>query len=372
MISSCRQKSSRPTNLTRRYVTTVLATSALAGYLLPVGLFQLARPFGAAARLEDLAGSQRDNPDQIVLPFDLRYNAAYKLARLEQEHPEIVWLSSSRAGTFRASLFAPYRFYNLSFTAWTTSQLADLFDRATQRLRPRVAILSLDHFLFADRWEEWFATTRRMHYDHSFKYLSASLLDFARTATRHPDTFRDYLRAPSAFVGTQSIAHQEGFRSDGSYVYSAGHVSDARSRFMNAETLAQTLPRAPGLSSRLKQPIARLAELARSRGITLFGVQLPFIRAGVELLDREQDGPVGFGAWREFASDETRSWLRGLGIPLFDLARLPMADESSSFVDAYHLAEAGAARVMLHLLSAPDFRAQFPSIDPAGIYLAGH
>ncbi len=347
----------------------VLATAALAGYLLPVGLFRLARPFGAAARLEDLADSQRDNPDQIVLPFDLRYNAAFKLARLEQENPEIVWISSSRAGAFRASLFAPYRFYNLSFTAWTTSQLADLFDRATQRLRPRVAILSLDHFLFADRWEEWFATTRRMHYDHSLTYLRGSLLDFARTATRHPEAFRDYLRTPSTFVGPQSIVHQEGFRSDGSYVYSAGHVSDARSRFMNAETLAQTLPRAPGLSSRLKQPIARIAEMARSRGIALIGVQLPFIRAGVQLLDREQHGPLGFGAWREFASNETRSWLHDLGIPLFDLGRLAMTDESSSFVDAYHLAEAGAARVMLHLLNAPDFRAEFPRIDPARIEL---
>lgn len=317
--------------------------------------------------LQDLADSQRDNPEQIVLPFDLRYNAAFKLARLEQERPEVIWISTSRAGTFRAALFAPYRFYNLSFTAWTTAQMTDLFERATQRLRPRVAILSLDHFLFADRWEEWFATARRMHYDHSLTYMRSSLLDFARTATRHPATFRNYLNAPSAFIGTQSIFHEEGFRSDGSYLYSAGHIADARSRYMNAETLAETLPRAAGLSPWLKQPIARLAEIARSRGVKLIGVQLPFIRAGVDLLDGDQNGPHGFGGWREFAAEETRDWLRKLGIAFLDLARLPMADESTSFVDAYHLAEAGAARVMLHLLNDPDFRAEFENIDPSRI-----
>ncbi|BAM88530.1 conserved exported hypothetical protein [Bradyrhizobium oligotrophicum S58] len=358
---------SPPPNPTRRYVTTVLAASALAGYLPPVGLLHAARPFGAAMRLQDLAESQRDHPEQIVLPFDLRYNAAFKLARLEQERPEVIWISTSRAGTFHAALFAPYRFYNLSFTAWTTSQTVDLFDRATRRLRPRVAILSLDHFLFADRWEEWFGTARRMHYDHSLTYIRSSLLDFARTATRHPATFRNYLNAPSAFIGTQSIFREEGFRSDGSYLYSPGHIADARLHYMNAETLAETLPRAAGVSPWLKQPIARLAEIARSRGVKLVGVQLPFIRAGIDLLDRDQNGPHGFGAWREFAADETREWLRKLGISFFDLARLPMADETTSFVDAYHLADTGAARVMLHLLNDPEFRNYLPSMDPTKI-----
>ncbi|NPU12446.1 hydrolase [Bradyrhizobium sp. 83002] len=358
---------SPPPNPARRYVTTVLAASALAGYLPPIGLFHAARPFGASMRLQDLADSQRDNPEQILLPFDLRYNAAFKLARLEQERPEVIWISTSRAGTFRAALFAPYRFYNLSFTAWTTGQTLDLFERATQRQRPRIAILSLDHFLFADRWEEWFAITRKMHYDHPLTYLRSSLLDFARTATRRPAAFKDYVGTQSAFVGTQSIVQQEGFRNDGSYRYSPGHVADARSRFMNAATLADTLPRAAGLSSSLKQPIVRLAEMARSRGVKLMGIQLPFIRAGIDLLDREQYGPRGFGAWREFATAQTRDWLRQLGIPLFDLARLPMKDEDSSFVDAYHLADTGAAEVMLHLLSDPDFRDEFPNIDPARI-----
>jgi hypothetical protein len=367
MIDQPQAPNSPPIDLTRRYVTTVLAASTLAGYLPPVGLLHAARPFGASARLEDLAEAQRENEEQIVLPFDLRYNAAFKLARIEQEHPEIIWISSSRAGTFRASLFAPYPFYNLSFTAWTTGQMTDLFERATQRERPRIAILSLDHFLFADRWEEWFAIPRKMHYDHPLTYVRSSLLDFARTATRHPAPFRNYLNAPTPFLGTQSIYHQEGFRFDGSYLYSPGHLADARSRYMNAETLAGALPRASGLSSWLMQPIARLAEIARARGVKLMAIQLPFIRAGIDLLDREQDGAHGFGAWRDFAARETREWLRGLGIPLFDLARLPMEDEMASFVDAYHLAEAGAAKVVLHLLNDPDFRVEFPKIDPSQI-----
>ncbi|MGJ5205682.1 hydrolase [Bradyrhizobium sp. HKCCYLR20261] len=352
---------------TRRYVISVLAASALAGYLLPLGLFRAGERFGASSSLQQLANSQRDNPEQIVLPYDLRYNAAFKLARLEQERPDIIWISTSRAGAFRAEMFKPYRFYNLSFTAWTTGQTATLFDLATRQHRPRIAILSLDHFLFADRWEEWFAITRKMHENWPLSYLSGSLLDFARTATRHPATFRNYLNAPTVFTGTQSILHEEGFRSDGSYQYSPAHLADARSRFMNAATLADTLPRAAGISPWLKRPIAALAEMARTRGITLLGVQLPFIRAGIELLDREQGGRYGFGAWREFATQDMRDWLRTLGIPLFDLGRLEFEDETASFVDAYHLAERGAAKVMLHLLKDDEFRGMFANIDATEI-----
>ncbi|MGJ4906722.1 hydrolase [Bradyrhizobium sp. HKCCYLRH2060] len=359
--------SAQSIDCTRRYVTTVLATSALAGYLLPTALFQLARPFGATRTLHELAESQRKNPEQIVLPFDLRYNAAFKLARLEHERPEVIWISSSRAGAFRAAHFAPYSFYNLSFTAWTTDQMVELFERATRQAPPRVAILSLDHFLFAERWEEWFALPRKMHYDFALAYVRSSVLDFARTAARNPTPFRNYSSAPTAFVGTQSIVHEEGFRSDGSYVYSPAHIADARSRYLNAETLAGSLPRAPGVSPRLEQPIARLAKIAKSREVKLIGVQLPFIRAGVDLLDREQSGPQGFGAWREFASKETRDWLQEIGIRFFDLARLTLEHETVSFVDAYHLAETGAARTMLHLLDDPDFRAEFPRIDPVEI-----
>jgi hypothetical protein len=253
-------------------------------------------------------------------------------------------------------MFAPHRFYNMSFTAWTSDQLLDIFERTTRASHPRVVILELDYFLFAEGWERWFATTRNMIYDRPFRYAMTSLGSFLRERTAAPDPFRSYDPAADAYVGPQSIRSHEGFRSDGSYVYSPGHVSYAQQRYRTAEFFAGTVPPDQAMSRRLQAPIARIAELARERGIRVIAVQLPMIRAGLDLLDRDETYHTRAGAWRDFESAQTRTWLANLGIPLFDLARSPIDDDPDNFVDAIHLSERGMDEAMQELKADPAFR----------------
>lgn len=352
---------------TRQYLV-ILATTALAlCSLAAIVLWHVAEPFGAAATLAGLADLQMKNPDAIILPFDLRYNGAFKLKRLEQEQPEVIVISSSRAGTLRASMFKPYRFYNLSFTAWTTEQLLDIFDRATRNVHPGTAIVSLDYFLFTDNWEKSYSGTRTMIFDQPLRFMGSSLANFIKTASQHRPLFDEYLKAPSRFVGTQSILSQEGFRNDGSYVYSPGHINDARLHYQTANMLVNAMPGAPNMSDRQKAPIVRLSELARRRGVKLVAVQLPFIRAGVDYLDHEASYRHYSGVWRDFESESTRNWLSGLGISFFDLGRSMIDDDGANFIDAYHPSELGSLRVMQMLLAFPEFRANFPDIDPSKI-----
>jgi hypothetical protein len=350
----------------RRYVAVLaILFIALAAPLAGV-IFWLARPFDAMATPAQLADIQARRPDAIILPVDLRYNAAFKLARAAQVQPEIVCFGSSRAGGFRAAMFAPRRFYNLSFTAWTTDQLLDIFDRTTRQVHPRVAILELDYFLFADRWERWFATTRTMIHDRPFRYAMASLGSFLRTTASNRSAFEAYERTPTAFVGPQSIQSQEGFRSDGSYAFSEAHIADAQQRYRSADFFGGSTPAADQMSSGLQAPVARLAELARQRGIKLVAVQLPLIRAGIDLLEHDESYHARAGAWRDFESESTRAWLAGLGIPLFDLARSPIDDDPDNFVDALHLSESGMDKAMRELQADPAFRAAIDPGAPSG------
>jgi hypothetical protein len=91
-----------------------------------------------------LAAIQIKRPEAIILPVDLHSNGAFRLARVAEVQPDIIALDSSRAGGFRAAMFAPHRFYNLSLTGWTTEQMLDIFDRTTCQTRPRVVILEFD------------------------------------------------------------------------------------------------------------------------------------------------------------------------------------------------------------------------------------
>jgi hypothetical protein len=354
-------------NALRRYLVIVAVMLFLFGGCPAIVLLYVGNSFGASATLAQLAGLQMKKPEAIILPFDLRYNGAFKLYRVEQERPEVICISSSRAGTLRASMFQPYRFYNMSFTAWTTEQLTDIFERATRNVRPRIAIISIDYFLFTDIWEKSYSGTRTMIFDQPLRYLKSSLSNFIKTAAQHPVVFQDYLKEPGAFVGTQAILGQEGFRNDGSYVYSPGHINDARLHYQTAASLVGAMPGAPSMSKRQKAPLSRLSELAQQRGIKLVALQLPFIRAGVNYLDHDDSYRYYSGVWRDFESESTRDWLKGLGIAFFDLGRWTIDDEGISFVDAYHTSDLGALKVMQKLLTYPEFRGLFPAINPAQI-----
>jgi hypothetical protein len=345
----------------RRYIIIVALLFLAVGAPLAEFVVGLARPFDALATPAQLAAIQAQRPETVILPVDLRFNAAFKLPRIVEVQPEIICFGSSRAGGFRADMFAPHRFYNMSYTGWTADQVLDIFDRTTRETHPRVVILELDYFLFANHWQQWFAIPRTMIHGRPFRYAMESLGSYLRAAIRNRAPFDAYRAAPTRFVGPESIRNEEGFRSDGSYENSKAHIVFAQRQFLNAEHFVGTVPPDYGISPGLQAPIEQIAVLARQRGIKLVAVQLPLLGSGVDVLDHDQSYGPRAGAWRDFESPGTRAWLAGLGIPLFDLARSPIDDDPDNFIDSVHLTDRGMEKAMAELRADPAFPA---AIDP--------
>jgi hypothetical protein len=345
----------------RRYIIIFLALITALCVPLAAIIIYLAAPFDAMTTPAQLAAIQAQRPETIILPVDLRFNAAFKLPRVAEVQPEIVCFGSSRAGGFRAGMFAPHRFYNMSYTGWTTNQVLDIFDRTTRETHPRVVILELDYFLFANHWQQWFEIQRTMIHDRPFRYAMESLGSYLRAVLANRAPFDAYRSAPTRFIGPESIRGASGFRSDGSYENSQTYIAYAQAHYLNAEHFVGTVPPDYEMSPSLQAPIERLAALARERGIKLVGVQLPLLRSGIELLDHDQSYGPRAGAWRAFESPANRAWLANLGIPLFDLARSPVDDDPADFIDSVHLSDRGMEKAMAELQADPAFRA---AIDP--------
>lgn len=335
----------------------VLALGACISLAAVAALWRLAEPFEATATPEGLADLQARTPNSVVLPVDLRYNLAFKIRRLETTSPDIVWFATSRAGSAMAHMFKPTTFYNMAFTGWTTDQLAEAFERSTRHVRPRVAIVSLDYFLFTDRWESQLRASRRMILNEPLRYLKSSLGVFARNAVTHWSEFQASAHAPIAFIGPQTMLTQEGFRQDGSWLFTDAHIASARNQFRNLQFLIDSLPGGAMMSTRQKAPIERLAQIARQRGIKLVAVQLPYLRAGVDFLNHQRPSDEFYGVWHDFESSANRSWLRSLGIELFDLSHSAIDDDPDNFIDAYHPSERGMQASLDELMTNKDFRA---------------
>jgi len=126
----------------------------------------------------------------------LRYAALFKLAKLKLGQPDIIFISSSRAGAARSQMFYPYSFYNMSFTAWTLDQMVEIFERATRNAAPRVVLLELDYFLFTDAWVGGDAD-KAMIFHWLPGYLCSSAVDMIRSAFRHPNRVLSYALGPS-------------------------------------------------------------------------------------------------------------------------------------------------------------------------------
>jgi hypothetical protein len=335
----------------RKYLA-ILALGPCLAFAAFAAVFLIGHRIGALATLDQAAVIQVERAGAIFLPFDIRYNGPFKLRRLEREKPQVVWFGSSRAATAAQTMFKQSRFYNMSFVAWTTKQLLDVFERSTRTTRPRVAVISLDYFMFTDAYEAAYASEREMLFDEPWRYLKSSVRDFITAAMKHRDAFRAYARSPGSFVGTQAILSQEGFRSDGSYVFSPAHIEAAERSQKGADFLIRAVPGAPQMSERQKAHIVELAALARARGITMIAVQLPIIRAAVDYMDRDESFHHYAGLWREFESEATREWLAQIGITFLDFARSDIDADRANFIDALHPSESGMLKVMDVLLPA--------------------
>jgi hypothetical protein len=329
---------------------------------------------GSTTSFARIVERQRHDPALIALPFDLRYWAMYKLEGVALNKPEIVYISSSRAGEFREQMFRPYSFYNLSFTAWTLDQATEILDRVSRTNAPRIALVEFDYFMFTSSWPRANAD-RSMYFNAEARYKIESGIDALRSLTKRTDLLRDCNvqilqtvpgceTAPFRYAGIQAIRAQDGFRSDGSYHYSVGRLESSKQN-LTAQFLVQAMPGAPNIDPGQMAALERLAALARERGVTLIGIQLPLLKEGVDFLDNDLSYHHYAGVWREFDSQQMHDKFRSLGIHFFDLGRANFADDKNNFVDAYHPSELGTLRSMISLCNDPDFRSLLPALDPA-------
>ena len=108
------------------------------------------------------------------------------------------------------------------------------------------------------------------------------------------------------------------------------------------------------------QEFERFTELARSKGIALVGVTMPFVPGVARVMEQS---PL-YGAWRQFHSRQTQDWIRKQGVIYFDFTALDsFGGRPDEFADPFHPSEPAYVRMLLTMLANENFRALVPHLD---------
>lgn len=355
-------------------IVLALAVLVVAGTFLGVieGIGQVS---GGTVLPKSMAAAQAGNPDLVVLPPDIRHWAALKIPRIAHEQPEVLVIGTSRLNQVRSAMFKPYSFYNASLTAWTLDQIRAVLDHATRVAKPRVAIIGLDYFMFIDGYTRSFAQQRDMYYDNDMRIKYQLTLNLIRSLYKYPDLRRqvaDILGGQKPMgpdgmqlLGLDAIRGQYGFRWDGSFVNQRGNEIYAPQRTSDRSILMDNFysPGAARIDDTQLAALDKLAALGRERGVMLVAVQFPMLKTVVDYLDADPSYHAQAGAWREFQSPVMAERFDRLGIPFFDLSRIPENADSRNFIDPAHTTESGTLAGIVHLLAEPRFTGIFPALE---------
>jgi hypothetical protein len=367
-------KARLPPGEVRTFVRFLILATLLPAVLLFALLFTVMWKIGAIQPLSTLTTSQQQNPRLLLIPSGgVPQYAAYKLARIKELQPDIIYVGSSRCNQVRSAMFKPYSFYNACLTSWTLDQIREFIERAAAVAKPSVVIFELDYFMFTKEYKA--AWTAKATADFAPNPLVNGLNATLSLAEEHP---RELLASPDIFLkrvpeshtgfeltGPDAIRAGAGFRYDGSFLYPFGYRATGADLMKDAaRQFSSGINGGPGLDPGQAEALSQLASSASKLGVKLVGIQLPIYAPVVDYLDTDPAYHSNAGVWRAFQSDETHRMLERLGITFFDMVRLPAAGEARSFVDPAHASEIGILSSLLATSSDPRFRSAFPLIEP--------
>jgi len=328
---------------------------------------------GALATPSGMAIEQTENPRVLAFPPDIVYFGALKIRRAALVRPDVVVIGSSRCNELRARMMRPYRFYNACLTAWTFDQMIRALDDVTRVASPRVVVFTMDFSMFSRAQEDNFGAR---NYDprEGWGYGTTAMRSLLTgLASRRDIMGRDWPAALSGTAeepfdglikrGAAALWTDAGFRSDGSFLHPRGMYRSSEEA--NRDPRNDMQPRGPRLDERYLDDLRKMRDLAASRGAVLVGIQFPFLKTSVDVMDG--DDPAKYGVWRDFEKAETRERFRSIGVPFFDLARTALTADSRNFIDPSHPNEAGMLGSLLILAENEAFRTIFRELDVDGL-----
>jgi hypothetical protein len=258
-------------------------------------------------------------------------------------------------------MFRPTSFYNAANAVFVMRDFRRMLEGFGD-FAPRVIIFSVDYFAFLPAFEFVYRKQSKDDLGGWGSSEQVQILEGAFGAViRNPKLLIEVRKGGVPTLGLSARRAGVGFRLDGSYHY--GHREPVTAEGVLPairEGKQWPVPAAASLDDARIQEFERFTELARSKGIALVGVTMPFIPEVARAMEQSSH----YGAWRQFHSQPIREWIRKQGVVYFDFTTLEsFGGRPDEFADPFHPSEPAYIRMLLTMLANENFRALFPDLD---------
>jgi hypothetical protein len=338
---------------TRRFAATLLF--CLSPVIVLVGSIEyVAWRVGETMRIPAIAQWQSERSDRMWRGGDGRSYLAYKVARVRVLKPEIIVLGQSRANSFRAEAFVPYSFFNAGLTAWTFDHYRRFLELVvTSDYAPRVLIFNFDYWMFSRGFDQHW--TGRFYEDPASHIEGVKII--ADQLRKDPSALLRRLSLTDGLHGLYAVMSGDGFRADGSLFGQPANADPLRLENDGTGVGVPPVELGDGMSGEQIAKFEQFVGFAKSRGIALIGIQVPYYARILNGLNKDPRA----GLWQEFRSEQRRRYFERSGVIFFDFADVPAyRDQPGYFIDSIHPDSRVVGHIVPIVLADPRVRAVLP------------
>ena len=340
------------------FFATILPFLVLLGALEWLG-WSLGETYTPAALIRALD----EHPDMSWAVTNGHVSAELKLAQVARERPEVLIMGHSRLARIRASMFAPYTFYNMSRVSWPFKSYADLLRRLPEDYVPKLILFNVDFFMFSPGYSKKWIEAEPV-FGHSIRENLIEVCHVFTQVAQHPKLLWQR-RNPSGFPasGCSAILGGDSFFKDGSSRDADKSVAIAgrsRDSLLNREVMEEYLSGGTKMSAAEMEDLKQFIDLARQKGIPMVAVQMPIYGPALRLLEKDPS----YGIVNDFYDHEAQGYFERLGILFFDYLKMPpYSEDYRYFIDPVHPGWPLSVAVVEAMGSDARFHTLLPRMD---------
>ncbi len=294
----------------------------------------------------------------------------YKFLQIQERHPGILALGSSRVMEFRPEMFAARsdEFFNAGGMIQDLSDLKQFTRQLNSSNTPKILLLGLDLWWFNGNKPELQAFDAGVARDAARDWPEHARLLRRFKSAKTRQSILNALHARNEHIGIEAREALAGFRRDGSMQYHFAPPQETGWKFVDREKppIAERIrkgspPFAPavGLSAERLASLAQCLNSLTNKNVLVLGFLPPFSSEAALLL---QTSPGHSNLWIE-----TRRQLPKLfeqrGLPFVDASLLAdLNSNDSCMIDGMHAAETFHLTLLDRLLDAPRAARSFPGL----------